>query len=97
MAKFNKKEFGRIIAVDPGADRPILEISTMQCCHCGGHFYPQPGSGIVRGFCQRCMGPVCGPGCAECVPEEQYLENMEKGRAHNFRPIIVPVSFGDSE
>lgn len=45
----------------------------------------------IRGFCTNCMGPVCGPGCAECVPTEQLLENYEKGRPLNFRPTIVSV------
>ena len=89
MSKLNKREHGRIIVCDPGSDKPILEVATLQCCHCGGHWFPQPGSGRVRGFCTRCMGPICGPGCAECVPEEQLLENLEKGRPANWRPISV--------
>jgi hypothetical protein len=89
---FNKTEAGLIVVSDPGSDKPLLEVPTLQCVHCGGHWVPQSGSGRVRGFCQRCMGPICGPGCAECVPVEQYLENMEKGRPDDFRPtqIIVP-------
>lgn len=81
-------EHGVIIIADPGSDRPLLETKTLQCVHCGGHWIPLPGSGRVRGFCQRCMGPVCGPGCAECIPEEQMLENIEKGRPADCRPII---------
>lgn len=42
----------------------------------------------VRGFCTRCCGPVCGPGCADCIPEEQLLENYEKHRPLDFRPIV---------
>lgn len=82
-------EHGVIIIADPGSDRPLLETKTLQCVHCGGHWIPLPGSGRVRGFCQRCMGPVCGPGCAECIPEEQMLENIEKGRPADYRPIIA--------
>ncbi len=45
----------------------------------------------VRGFCQNCNGYICGPSCAACVPLEQYLENIEKGRDPNFRPICASV------
>lgn len=87
------RECGLAIFLDPGADRPVLEIATAQCCHCGGHFPIQPGSGRIRGFCMNCNGPVCGPGCEACVPTDLLLENMEKGRPEDFRPIFVPVSF----
>lgn len=43
----------------------------------------------VRGFCMNCNGPVCGPGCAECIPEDQMLTNLEKGRSADFKPIRV--------
>ena len=52
--------------------------STMQCVHCGGHWVPKPGSGTVRGFCRRCMGPICGPACAECLPFEKWLDTVER-------------------
>lgn len=45
----------------------------------------------VRGWCQNCSGYICGPGCAACVNFEQYLENIEKGRPADFKPIIVSV------
>jgi hypothetical protein len=32
----------------------------------------------------------CGRGCAACVPLEQYLENVEKGRPADYRPVVVP-------
>lgn len=51
---------------------------TLQCVHCGGHWVPQKGSGKVRGFCRRCMGPVCGPQCAVCTPLEKWLDHVEK-------------------
>lgn len=102
----NTREAGLITISDPGVDRPTLEIMTVQCVHCGGHFPLKPPKLIVerltvleaqfyeelgrkvRGFCQRCNGYVCGPGCAKCVPTEQLLENYEKGRAEDFRPIV---------
>jgi hypothetical protein len=87
------KEHGIATWVDPGSDKPLLEVGTIQCCHCGGHWFPIPGSKIKRGFCMPCGGFFCGPGCERCVPTEQLLENMEKGLPEDFRPICVPVSF----
>ncbi len=55
--------------------------STQQCCHCGTHFVMKPGSGIVRGFCRRCMQVTCGrPECDACIPFERKLEMYEKGK-----------------
>lgn len=87
----NPREHGQAIFVDPGSDKPILEVGTLHCCHCGGQWIPKPGSGRMRGWCMNCNGPVCGPGCHECVPWEQYLENLEKNREPNFRPILISV------
>jgi hypothetical protein len=88
------KEAGRITLIDPGSDKPLAEVGTLQCAHCGMHWVPAPGSGRVRGFCQNCNGFVCGPGCAACVPLDLLLTNIEKGRPLDFRPICVPTSFG---
>lgn len=85
------KQSGEITIADPGSDKPVLVVATMQCGHCGRHWIPRPGSGIVRGFCQRCMKPICGPGCESCRPVEVYLDNLEKGRPADYRPIIVPT------
>jgi hypothetical protein len=52
--------------------------NTLQCVHCGAHWVPRRGSGITRGFCKRCMGPICGPRCQECVPFEKWLDKVEK-------------------
>jgi hypothetical protein len=87
------REAGLIIISDPGADKPLCEVATLQCVHCGKHWVPRPGSGITRGTCLNCMGPICGPDCATCVPTEVMLENMEQRRPLDFRPIVVPVSF----
>jgi hypothetical protein len=86
-----KREAGWVFITDPGADKPIFEASTLCCCHCGSHWFPQPGSGITRGFCFCCNGPICGPGCAKCVPTEVLLENYEKGRDLDYRPIVAPA------
>ena len=49
---------------------------TLQCCHCSAHWTPVKGSGIRRGFCLRCMAPVCGhPSCDPCIP---FLEKLQK-------------------
>lgn len=86
------REAGLVTISDPGSDKPILVTKTLQCVHCGGHWIPRPGSGIIRGFCTRCNGPICGPGCATCVPTEQLLENMEKGRSLDFCPTQVSLA-----
>ncbi len=86
------RESGRIILADPGGDKPILEAATLQCAHCGKHWIVVPGSGRVRGFCMRCNGPICGPKCAECLPAEKQIENIEAGRPLEFRPVKVGVS-----
>lgn len=84
----SKREAGTIIISDPGSDKPLLEVATLQCCHCGGHWVPRPGSGMERGFCMNCNGPVCGRDCAgSCIPVEQMLENIEQGRPLDFKPI----------
>lgn len=98
-----RKDAGYAVFSDPGSDVPILELATVQCCHCGGHF-PAPRFGNSaedrasrlgmdgkhpRGWCHRCNGYICGAGCLECVPVELYIENIEKGRPDNFIPINV--------
>jgi hypothetical protein len=88
------RESGSLIIADPGADRPIAEAATIQCVHCGRHWVARPGSGRIRGFCLRCHGPICGPGCAECVPIEQQLDNLEAGRPILHRPIVLSIRTG---
>lgn len=59
---------------------------TVQCVHCQRHYERVPGSGKVRGFCLRCMGPTCGTArCDVCVPFERKLELYEQGRLAVFR------------
>lgn len=55
------------------------EAETIQCVHCQAHWMIQPGSGIKRGFCLRCVGPTCGKQNCEtkCVPAERMIEEME--------------------
>ena len=72
-------------------ERPTLESDMLACVHCGSHFPINASSGKTRGFCTRCNGPVCGPGCVECVPYEQWLENREQGKPDNHRPVKVSL------
>ena len=70
-------------------DGSQVEQDCVQCSHCGKHYPITPIKG--RGFCTRCGGPVCGPGCAECVPLEQWLENREAGVADDHKPVRVSL------
>jgi hypothetical protein len=54
---------------------------SVQCVHCSGHYYPQPGSGKRRGWCMNCQGPICGELlCDTCIPIEARLEGWETGK-----------------
>lgn len=81
------KEHGLITYFDPGSDKPVAQVRTHRCCHCGGHFPFGPGQTKGRGWCFRCNGAVCGAGCAECVPMEAQLEIAEGTR----NPTAVSV------
>lgn len=70
----------------------IEHYDTLCCVHCGAHWRVIPGSGRIRGYCETCAGPTCGPGCSQkCVPVEQLYENMENGRPLDYRPIVASV------
>ena len=79
---------------DPGADKPLLEVATIQCRHCGGHWIPKPSSGRVRGWCMKCGGPVCGPKCEECVPHEKQMDLEEAGLRFEQAPVKIIVPGG---
>lgn len=52
-----------------------------QCVHCNAQFVVQRGSGTKRGFCMKCMGPLCGKEeCFECLPFENWLDLKETGK-----------------
>lgn len=54
---------------------------TLCCVHCNRHWVPVKGSGTVRGFCIKCMGPICGShSCDNCMPFEKKLDLYEKGK-----------------
>jgi hypothetical protein len=76
-----------------GSDK-VTRQQLVMCCHCGMHFQ-EPRDGFF--FCDRCVGPVCGQQqCVEkCVHLEQWMENMEAGRAPDWKPtrIFVPQNF----
>jgi hypothetical protein len=64
--------------------------STLQCVHCNKHWVMRPGSGITRGWCLRCSGPLCGAKhCVEtCVPFEALLDHAE-GRRSRWTDTII--------
>ncbi len=66
----------------------LEEGATLSCCHCQHTWILKKGSGKLRGFCQNCLGYVCGPGCMECVPVERMIENMEAGRDPKTPPPV---------
>lgn len=73
----------------------VVQGATLSCCHCQTTWVVQKGSGRLRGFCQNCMGFVCGPGCAECVPLERRIENIEAGRPENTpAPVKILIPAG---
>ena len=60
-------------------DGKIVEMDSLQCCHCNCHYHVQPGSGKRRGFCLLCMDVTCGKeACLPCVPFERKLEAQER-------------------
>ncbi len=68
-----------IIIISNGYAGTQTEEPTLQCIHCQHTWVRQPGSGIKRGFCMKCMGPICGPKCAECRgPWEKHLDRQEQ-------------------
>lgn len=51
-----------------------------------------PSGRLEARWCQSCAGPVCmKPDCLDCIPTDLLLENIEKGRPLNFRPIVASV------
>ena len=85
------REDGTIIITPHDSDRTVM-VKTVQCRHCGRHWQWIKGSGKRRGYCTRCGGITCGSSkCDPCVPHEQQLENVEKGKMIGFRPVVVNV------
>lgn len=67
----------RGLTIETGPDIQIIERDTVQCVHCGAHWQVNPYSAKNRGYCAKCNGPICGPGCLDCIPIERQLEIME--------------------
>lgn len=52
---------------------------TTSCAHCGHHWIPIKGSGITRGWCHNCNGPLCGcQECFECMDFRKRMDLYEK-------------------
>lgn len=80
----NRRRSGHFSALGIGGE--LQDGETLSCVHCQHTWELKKGSGKVRGFCTSCMGYHCGgPQCWDCVPLEQRLENIEKGR-----PVLTP-------
>lgn len=90
------KPAGVGIVSDPA--RPREEQSDYrQCVHCQTVWKVEPGSGKMRGFCTKCNGSVCGPGCAECNGSFlKMCEDLEAGRKPGSR-VVSQVKFGVNE
>jgi len=78
---------GYVVVTSP--EGVVAEADTLQCVHYQQHFPVSPGSGMIRGYCARCNGPICGHKCQACVPAERQLSNIEQGRPADFNPIFV--------
>ena len=50
-----------------------------------------PFKATTWGFCHNCNGYVCGEKCKDCVPIEQWCDNLESGRPANYKPVRVAV------
>ena len=68
------------------------------CVHCQRIWHVGTAIGdmlaqkVEFGFCAKCNGITCpNEKCQTCVPVEQWLENVEAGRAETFRPTRIAV------
>ena len=70
---------GQTTLVDAAGNRTTIEHDTLQCVHCQHHWRVVVGSGRVRGYCRRCMGPTCGAKVCvdECEPWEKGADRRE--------------------
>ena len=76
---------GTIISTSIDSDRTIHQ-EFVSCCHCSRIWRWQRNSGRLRGWCGRCMGITCGPGCPmgqSCIPREKVIEMLEAGHQWN--------------
>ena len=91
MKKLTKlRPSGYAVLTMPG--ERAQEWDTVQCVHCGGHDPVNPHV-VKGGWCFGCNGYICSKKCATaCVPHEQLLDNLEKNKPLDYRPvgIIIP-------
>ena len=94
MGQLKRREHGVGITSSIEADGET-HVPTLQCVHCGDHWFSVPGSGKIRGWCMRCNGPVCGKKCEVCIPFEKQLEVREAGGNWGEdlpnKPVSVPT------
>lgn len=83
----------RSVLISSDIERDCQTVTELvMCAHCGRHWPWRVGASDIRGWCSKCNGFTCGPLCPaglECVPHEQFIENIENGRPLNHRPTMV--------
>ncbi|SRR5260221_12610255 len=64
-------------------------FKSLQCRHCGIHYQYVKNSGIQRGYCVKCGGPLCGKELCikEDVPYEAQIE-IEEGNKKTIMKYI---------
>lgn len=83
-----------VLLITPSDGAGPQQVDFVACVHCGRHWplgqalIDKAAGRVDFGHCARCGGIHC-PGCAECVPAEQQLENLEAGRPVLFQPVRV--------
>ena len=83
---------GLLIMTDRESGKTLWESDMQQCTHCQHTWKYQPGSGIRRGFCNRCNAPTCGlAACDTCYHKEKQIEDLEAIAARNKREIDARV------
>lgn len=70
----------KIITIQPSKSASVWSPPT-EIAIIGATPSQQKSSKRQRGFCFRCMAPVCGEkGCARCIPFEAKLEAAERSK-----------------
>lgn len=72
LGKNARRYAGDVIIV---SDNAITEFETVKCVHCQQILFILPGSGKERGWCMKCMGPLCNSKICngKCVPLDVSL------------------------
>lgn len=83
---------GTEIHIETASGKMLFESDLQQCVHCQYTWKYKPGSGILRGFCQKCNGVTCGrTACDTCYPKEQWVEDLEAVERRNRASIEAAV------